>query len=81
MLDLTEPRSWNGYSYVNNNPLGRMDPEGKGFFSKLKNWLVYDIWGEEEDVKKEEQKRRDMMLQMQREGANGELLVQSPKTD
>jgi RHS repeat-associated protein len=76
MLDLTDPQSWNAYSYVNNNPLGRVDPDGKGFFSKLKNWLAYNVWGEEEDVKKEEQKRRDMMLRMQSENG-GELIIQN----
>jgi len=77
MLDPTDPQSWNAYSYVSNNPLGRVDPDGKGFFSKLKNWLVWNVWGEEEDVKKEEQKRRDMMLQTQKENG-GELIIQSP---
>jgi hypothetical protein len=79
-LDPTDPQSWNAYSYVNNNPLARVDPDGRGFFSKLKNWLLWDVWGEEDDVKKEEQKRRDMMLRMQKEAPNGELIVQSPVT-
>ncbi len=28
--DLTNPQSWNGYSYVSNNPLGAVDPDGMG---------------------------------------------------
>ncbi len=28
--DLTNPQSWNGYSYVWNNPLGAVDPDGMG---------------------------------------------------
>ncbi len=29
--DLTDPQSWNAYTYVNNNPLTRTDPNGKAF--------------------------------------------------
>ena len=27
-MDLTDPQSWNGYSYVNNRPLTDTDPSG-----------------------------------------------------
>jgi len=80
MLNPGDPQSWNAYSYVNNNPLGRVDPDGRGFFSKLKNWLAWDVWGEDEDVKRVEEQKRDMLLKMQQENSNDELLVQSPIT-
>jgi RHS repeat-associated protein len=56
--DLTDPQSWNAYSYVNNNPLRRTDPDGRGFQEKLKNWWKYGVYGTEDDVKAEEAKRR-----------------------
>jgi RHS repeat-associated protein len=73
-LDLTDPQSWNAYSYVNNNPLARVDSDGRGFFTKLKNYIWWGVWGEEADVKLEEQKRRQMMLNMQKENG-GELII------
>jgi len=75
-LDLTDPQSWNAYSYVNNNPLTRIDPDGKGFFDKLKNWLVYDMWAEEEEVKREEEKRRQTLATEQQNGG-GELIIEN----
>jgi len=29
-----DPQSWNGYSYTNNNPLRRVDSNGKGFWGR-----------------------------------------------
>lgn len=58
---------------MNDNPLVRVDPDGKGFFSKLKNWVLYDIWGEEADVQREEDKRRQILLDKQKE--NGGVLI------
>lgn len=75
-LDLADPQSWNAYSYVNNSPLVRVDPDGKGFFSKLKNWFLYDIWGEDQDVRVEEEKRRQLLLNEQ-ESNGGELVIQN----
>jgi RHS repeat-associated protein len=47
--ELADPQSWNAYGYVNNNPLRRVDPEGKGFFEKLKNsFLGYGFITDEE---------------------------------
>jgi len=59
--DLTDPQSWNAYSYVNNNPLRRTDPDGRRFqefLEKLKNKLRYGVYGTEDDVKAEEARRR-----------------------
>lgn|GEM_PF-6322196 len=75
-LDLGDPQSWNAYSYVNNNPVTRVDPDGKGFFSKLKNWIVYDIWGEEEDVARQEAERRQILLNKQKENG-GTLIIEN----
>jgi RHS repeat-associated protein len=75
-LDTRDPQSWNAYSNVNNNPLARVDHDGRGFFSKLKNWLVYDVWGEEDDVKREENKRRETLLNKQTE-SGGVLVIQN----
>src|SRR5688500_2599803 len=77
-LDLSAPQSWNAYSYVDNNPLVRVDPDGKGFFDKLKNWLLWDVWGEEEDVKREEEKRRSDLLR--NADQNGGIIIMSPVT-
>jgi hypothetical protein len=75
-LDPTDPQSWNAYSYVNNNPLVRVDPDGRGFFSKLWNALWWGVWGEEEDVQREENKRRQMLLNVQKENG-GELIIEN----
>jgi RHS repeat-associated protein len=77
MRDLHDPQSWNAYVYVNNNPLGRIDPDGRGFWSKLGNWLKWSIWGEEEDVKRAEETKRQIMLDLEKRNG-GELIVQSP---
>jgi hypothetical protein len=77
LVNPTDPQSWNGYSYVNNNPLARVDRNGKGFFTKLKNWILWDIWGEEADVQREEDKRRRMLLDLQSQSDDGVLRVQN----
>lgn len=77
-LDLSDPQSWNAYTYVNNNPLHRVDPNGKGFFSKLKNWLLWAVWGEEEDVKRVEEKRRNDLLR--NADPDGGIIIMSPVT-
>lgn len=61
MKDLSEPQSWNAYAYVNNNPLGRVDPDGKGFLEKVANFVRWGVWGEEEDVQAEELRRRRLL--------------------
>jgi hypothetical protein len=38
---LGEPQTWNGYSYVVNNPLTYTDPSGLGFWSTLWNGTIW----------------------------------------
>jgi RHS repeat-associated protein len=43
--DAGDPQSWNGYSYVLNNPLNRVDPDGRGgcaFY--IQNYTWNDGW-------------------------------------
>jgi RHS repeat-associated protein len=77
MSNPTDPQSWNGYSYVNSNPLTRIDRDGKGFFTKLKNFLLWHVWGEEADVQREENKRRQMLLDLQSHSSDGVLRVEN----
>ena len=81
MLNPGEPQSWNAYSYVNNNPLIRTDPNGRGigdFFKKLGNWLAWDVWGDSAAVKKEEERRRaDLLRNADKEGG---IIICSPVT-
>jgi RHS repeat-associated protein len=44
--DLTNPQSWNGYSYVLNNPLNAVDPDGMGLFSAIGNFFSNLFGGE-----------------------------------
>ena len=37
--DMTNPQTWNGYSYTGNNPLNITDPSGLGFWSSFGNFL------------------------------------------
>ncbi len=63
MLDLTDPQSWNAYSYTNNNPLGRVDPDGKGWWDRVKNWFRYGHSVENDQLAKLEQERREWLNQ------------------
>ena len=58
MLDPGKPQSWNAYAYVNNNPLNRIDPDGKGFWEKFKNWVNGYGFQSDEAVQAEEVQRR-----------------------
>jgi RHS repeat-associated protein len=67
MRDLSDPQSWNAYAYVNNNPLLRVDPDGKGFWDKLKNLFEGNGWiSTETHLQREEQRQRDWLLQQER---------------
>jgi len=61
MLDPSDPQSWNGYSYVNNNPLERVDPDGKNFWHKLKNAFWYGYFVEDDEIARLEQERREWL--------------------
>jgi RHS repeat-associated protein len=43
-LTPSDPQSWNAYAYTNNNPLRRVDPDGKGWWEKFKNWARGEGW-------------------------------------
>lgn len=50
--DISNPRTWNGYSYVGNNPLNVTDPNGLGFFDFLDgiihnvlSGVTFGLWG------------------------------------
>jgi RHS repeat-associated protein len=40
--DRSDPQTWNGYSYVRNNPLALVDPSGMDTISNVAGWLVAD---------------------------------------
>ena len=61
MIDIGDPQSWNGYAYVNNNPLVRTDSDGRGFFKKLWNKIRWGVYGEDADVEAEEKRRRQFL--------------------
>jgi RHS repeat-associated protein len=49
MQNTSRPQSWNGYSYVNNNPLRSNDPTGLAeadpeLVQKFNNWWNYGYW-------------------------------------
>jgi RHS repeat-associated protein len=67
MRDLNDPQSWNAYAYVNNNPLSRNDPDGKGFSEKLRNaWNGWG-WRSNEEVQQLEVKWRNWLRDREKE--------------
>lgn len=61
MRDIRDAQSWNAYSYVNNNPLKRVDPDGMGFWEKLTNALSGFGWRSNQEVELEVQRRREWL--------------------
>jgi RHS repeat-associated protein len=78
MLNPGDPQSWNGYSYVNNNPLTRTDPDGRGFWEKFKNWVNGYGFQSNDDVQKEENQRRAELAQLAATTPTNLLYVQQP---
>jgi hypothetical protein len=54
---LTDPQTLNQYSYVRNLPTTKIDRDGHGFFTKLKNFLDDGGWNEDADAQKERTRR------------------------
>jgi RHS repeat-associated protein len=57
--DLSDPQSLNLYSYVRNNPLNRLDPNGHCFWECLKNWFRWEVWTTDDKVEGALQGRAD----------------------
>ena len=74
--DLTDPQSWNAYAYVNNNPLARNDPDGRGFWEKLKNFFNGYGWRSNEEVRQLDEKWRNWLREQERQA--GGTLVYCP---
>jgi RHS repeat-associated protein len=72
-----DPQSWNGYSYVNNNPLTRVDLDGRGFWEKFKNWIDGEGWRTNAEVEERyqalEDKWRNWLREREKE-AGGNLI-------
>jgi RHS repeat-associated protein len=78
--DLSDPQSWNAYAYVNNNPLCRVDHDGKGWLSDLwqrfRNGLRYKYWETDAELQKRVDTDR-AFLKEQEKNANGALYWRS----
>ena len=80
--DLTDPQSWNAYSYVNNNPLTRTDPNGKAFdwlrhiFQRFNNKAKYGHFETNDQIKQRVANDRTFLLDQERQ-AHGNLYYRS----
>ena len=77
--DQSEPQSWNAYTYVNNRPLSRVDPDGRGFLERLKN--LWNGFGFRTNAQVEEEtirKRAQLIELEERAGGNGALPIFEP---
>jgi filamentous hemagglutinin len=83
-LTLTDPQAWNGYSYVGNNPLARIDPTGKGeFWEKFKNVVLHGCRCTDVEVEKraqadEDKRRQELRDYSQMRGLSGYIIISGP---
>jgi RHS repeat-associated protein len=62
-LTPTDPQSWNGYAYVGNNPLARIDPNGRGeFWEKFKNAVIWGCRCTDAEIEKKRQADEDTQV-------------------
>jgi len=84
--DLTDPQSWNAYSYVNNNPLTRTDPNGKAFdwlrhiIQRFNNKAKYGHFATNDQIRQRAAYDRDFLLDQERQ-ANGNLYYRSTQDE
>ncbi len=72
------PQSLNLYSYVDNNPLSRVDLDGHNWWDKFKNLLHYSHYAEGEGLQRALQREADqlrLMFALQHVAVDGKLLT------
>jgi RHS repeat-associated protein len=80
----TDPQTWNGYSYVGNNPMVRTDPTGKGeFWEKFKNVVLHGCRCTDVEVEKraqadEDKRRQELRDYSQMRGLGGYIIIEGP---
>jgi RHS repeat-associated protein len=74
--DLKDAQSWNAYSYVNNNPLSRTDPDGRGFWERIRNLFNGYGFKTDKQVQEMEDKWRNWLREQEKQA--GGTLVYCP---
>jgi RHS repeat-associated protein len=80
--DLTDPQSWNAYSYVNNNPLVRTDSSGKAFdwlrriIQRFHNRARYGYFETDAEIQQRVANDRAFLLEQEKQ-AKGNLYYRS----
>lgn len=80
----TDPQAWNAYSYVGNNPLARIDPNGKGeLWEKFKNAVLHGCRCTDAEIEKkrqadEDKRRQEIRDYSQTRGLDGYVIISGP---